>query len=593
MIFKDQYNENSRFEKKANGKRKHVTLTIQQKLEIIDRVEQKESRQSIATLFGIGKSTVHDIHKRRDQIRGFAEVHNSNDISKRRRVDQKAFQKANAVPRSFTSKDELSIKAEDETIDSIDGFEYQEISDQEYEIVYDADLHETREECVEEPKLEASPKSKRPSKTLTFREKYHVIQEVENGASVPSVCEAYGIGRTTVYDYMRRKQEIIEFVEKTNDGHRKTFKKSKFPEVEEQVLDWCESRETFMKQQFYDCAKAAFENAKDQGSVTSPSGFCGSWSWAKRFFHRHPDLRKKLVTASGEPLDLAELSLTNSEYLEETIPFENTRTSLATKKPVKHLTMAEKHEVLNEIDAGQSVQAIADTYEVSKSQIYEIFKRRLELRNSKLDKLDPNRKMNKRPRFPQLELELLRWCLQQQNFPLSYVLIADKASCLFETLELTGYCNPSSSWAKKFVLRHPELSEKQGLLDETPEDNAVEGLLNDFPEHAKEENDDCEEDGETFELIDASDLNTEYQEEYIVEEIELEPNEEDDLVTEIKFESHETSNEIKIKDTTSNLIPDQIAMKSLKILVRYAEQQGHEDMMSQLLDYQSQLSVKI
>lgn len=512
-------------------------------------------------------------------------MNNGTDISKRRRVDQKT----NAGLRSIAVREDSSINRDEsrdeETIDSIDEFEYQEISDQEYEIVYDTNL--TIEAKVEhvEAKVEPIPKTKRPSKTLTFREKYHVIQLVESGVSVPSVCESYGIGRTTVYDFMRRKQEITNFVEKSNDVHRKTFKKSKFPEIEEQLLEWCEARETFMKQHFYDCAKAAFENAKDQGCVTSPSGFCGSWSWAKRFFHRHPELKKKLVTATGEPVDPAELSMTNSEYLDETTHIENIQVggSLA-KKQVKYLTMEQKHEVLNDLEAGQAVQAIADKYEVSKTQIYDIFKRRSELRDSKLSQLDPNRKIVKRPRYPQLELELLRWCLQQTNFPLSNVLIADKASCLFETLGLTGFFNPSSSWAKKFVLRHPELYEQQGLLDEPTEDNTVENMLIDLPDTVQEEANEDEEAGETFEFMDTGYRNTpDYQEEYIVEELEFEPSEEEEKII-FKEESQEMSSIV-----TESLIPDQIAMKSLKILIKYAAQEGHDDMMSLLSNYHSKL----
>ncbi|KAM3919534.1 large ribosomal subunit protein uL23m isoform 1-T1 [Leptodactylus fuscus] len=52
-------------------KRKHVTLTIPQKLEIIRRLESGESRTSIMEEFNIGSSTIYDIKKRKDQLCSF------------------------------------------------------------------------------------------------------------------------------------------------------------------------------------------------------------------------------------------------------------------------------------------------------------------------------------------------------------------------------------------------------------------------------------------------------------------------------------------------------------------------------------------
>ncbi|XP_073514846.1 large ribosomal subunit protein uL23m isoform X1 [Phyllobates terribilis] len=52
-------------------KRKHVTLTIPQKLEIIRRLESGESRASIMEEFNIGSSTIYDIKKRKDQLCSF------------------------------------------------------------------------------------------------------------------------------------------------------------------------------------------------------------------------------------------------------------------------------------------------------------------------------------------------------------------------------------------------------------------------------------------------------------------------------------------------------------------------------------------
>lgn len=607
---------------KRSQKRKHVTLTIQEKLEIIHCVEVGDkSRQAIAMEFGIGKSTVHDIHKRRDQIRAFASIHTSDDMNKRRRVAQKM------VPDAITFKDSNDVEdAKEEMLDSMEDFDYQEINEQDYEIVYEASLSEVNDGVIIKSKIEPNDyptKLKRKSKTLTFREKYEVIQQIEMGVSVPMICQSYGIGRTTVYDYMRRKQEIIDFIKKSDDGDRKTFKRSKFPEVEDQVIGWCDATETFTKQQFYERAKAAFDVARENGSTSSPSGFCGSWSWAKRFFHRHPELKKKLITASGQPVDPAELSLSNIEYLDENVidtknnTFDTGLRSTEEQMPInkklaKFLNFSEKIQVLDDIDAGKPVAIIAENNNVSKATIYEIFKRRCELREIKITEQNCLRKVWKMPRHPQLELELLQWCLKQKSFPLSNVLIADKALCLFDTLGLTGNFNPSSVWAKKFVLRHPELCKKQGLYTEVetfdPEITNEELTFDDEHEMGNEYIETCDAMTGSYEFNDADITTPEYEEaEYIVEELDSQNNisavhHDEQLEIEpvkVKIEPEWNPQQNKIVKVTKkvaneeNLVSDRIALKSLNILIKYTEEQGHDDMLSQLIEYQTQLTKEI
>jgi hypothetical protein len=49
---------------------------------------------------------------------------------------------------------------------------------------------------------------------------------------------------------------------------------------------------------------------------------------------------------------------------------------------------------------------------------------------------------------------------------------------------------------------------------------------------------------------------------------------------------------VKKSDDDCTEIPESIALKSLKILIKYTEQRGHDSMLSQLIDYQSQLEKK-
>ncbi|GBO29560.1 Jerky [Araneus ventricosus] len=53
-------------------KRKHVTLTLNQKLEIIKRLEKGENRNILMNEFNIGSSTIYDIKKQKDELMKFA-----------------------------------------------------------------------------------------------------------------------------------------------------------------------------------------------------------------------------------------------------------------------------------------------------------------------------------------------------------------------------------------------------------------------------------------------------------------------------------------------------------------------------------------
>ncbi|XP_075693735.1 large ribosomal subunit protein uL23m isoform X1 [Rhinoderma darwinii] len=87
-----------------SAKRKHVTLTIPQKLEIIRRLESGESRASIMEEFNIGSSTIYDIKKRKDQLCSFvASSETMKGLMKRQTLKQpKLAQLDKVVYRWFT-----------------------------------------------------------------------------------------------------------------------------------------------------------------------------------------------------------------------------------------------------------------------------------------------------------------------------------------------------------------------------------------------------------------------------------------------------------------------------------------------------------
>lgn len=53
------------------GKRKHLTLTLDKKHEILKRLEKGEKLLHLATEYNVGRATIHDIKKKKDQIETF------------------------------------------------------------------------------------------------------------------------------------------------------------------------------------------------------------------------------------------------------------------------------------------------------------------------------------------------------------------------------------------------------------------------------------------------------------------------------------------------------------------------------------------
>ena len=67
--------------KKMTTKRKRTCVSLEAKLEIIDRLKKGESQSSLASKYGIGKSTVGDFKKIEEKVREFATTMESLDVS--------------------------------------------------------------------------------------------------------------------------------------------------------------------------------------------------------------------------------------------------------------------------------------------------------------------------------------------------------------------------------------------------------------------------------------------------------------------------------------------------------------------------------
>lgn len=67
-------------------KRKHTFLTIEQKLEILNKLAKGESGASLARIYGVGKATISDIKKSKDGLVKFASKLDCEDGSKKRKT---------------------------------------------------------------------------------------------------------------------------------------------------------------------------------------------------------------------------------------------------------------------------------------------------------------------------------------------------------------------------------------------------------------------------------------------------------------------------------------------------------------------------
>jgi Tc5 transposase DNA-binding domain/CENP-B N-terminal DNA-binding domain len=79
----------------SDTKRKRVTLTLQQKLDIVLKLEKGEKPNVIADLYRIGVSTVYDIKEQSSQLKTFSENSESSKAlesrSKLRKIDFESF----------------------------------------------------------------------------------------------------------------------------------------------------------------------------------------------------------------------------------------------------------------------------------------------------------------------------------------------------------------------------------------------------------------------------------------------------------------------------------------------------------------------
>lgn len=81
---------------------------------------------------------------------------------------------------------------------------------------------------------------KRKHVTLTLNKKYEILKRLEKGEKLLHLAKEYNVGRATIHDIKKKKDDIESFFKKndSNVSARKTLKTGEFPQVEEALYAW-------------------------------------------------------------------------------------------------------------------------------------------------------------------------------------------------------------------------------------------------------------------------------------------------------------------------------------------------------------------
>lgn len=140
--------------------------------------------------------------------------------------------------------------------------------------------------CVVE-EMASTSGVKRKHKTLNLSEKWEIIKRVDRGETPTAIAKVYDIGRPTIYDIVKNRDKIEEFMKSVDDEplNRKTLRPSEFPEVEDALFIW-------FKQQRKRHAPISGDILKQKAQffyteITKKNDFRASHGWFENFKKRH------------------------------------------------------------------------------------------------------------------------------------------------------------------------------------------------------------------------------------------------------------------------------------------------------------------
>ncbi|XP_042874006.1 uncharacterized protein LOC122254403 [Penaeus japonicus] len=158
---------------------------------------------------------------------------------------------------------------------------------------------------------------KRKHKTISMLEKVELLQKLESGTSVRSLCEVYGISSSTVYDLKKQKEQIFSYfadnVSQKSLEKRKSLRRGKSTELDTALLRWFKQRRV---EGVCVTGEMLMEQARVLHRELSLDHTCEySQGWLHRFKGRYGI---SLLSAPGESI----VAETEAEALDDCVRFE-------------------------------------------------------------------------------------------------------------------------------------------------------------------------------------------------------------------------------------------------------------------------------
>lgn len=140
---------------------------------------------------------------------------------------------------------------------------------------------------------------KRKRKSLSLNDKLRVVDKLEKGTFVSSICAQYGIAKQTVSDMRKQKDEIRKFVLKFNvEKETSVVKRMRLPQdqpLDDAVYKWfCQLHSSGMAVLGVEIQAAANRLAKQ----LNINNFKASSGWLFRFRRRHNITNKNVCAES-------------------------------------------------------------------------------------------------------------------------------------------------------------------------------------------------------------------------------------------------------------------------------------------------------
>ncbi|XP_048385233.2 LOW QUALITY PROTEIN: jerky protein homolog [Stegostoma tigrinum] len=137
----------------------------------------------------------------------------------------------------------------------------------------------------------ASKKSaaKRKHVTLTISEKIEIINKLDKGSSVKSLCEAYGVGVSTIYDIKKQREKLFKFCAESDTvkgiNERRMLHRAKSADHDNVLYKWFRQRRS---EGLPISGAMLMEKAKQFLTDMKINSVCEySQGWLQKFKHRH------------------------------------------------------------------------------------------------------------------------------------------------------------------------------------------------------------------------------------------------------------------------------------------------------------------